>query len=491
MREQKLKRRQLKEKLKQYEEIYKIKKYDYKIFTDIIRENINSSYILIPNYIYIKKNDINKLIDKIYKNNTIVLLRNEGYGYDPRRDTWYESNLDKNYKFIHQCIGENRYNNILNGNFFNIKYNDDLSNINNTLYYIFSKFKSLNLNSKCNKIIDNIFHLFNIYQTDISSNQWMINLIYIYSLYYSFLHLSNFINNNYNCKKIIVVNLPILLAGILIKHQLNIPIFYDSLEFWPHANSHNSLIEEETFMWNKYQKILLSYTDDKDYLNTVSEKLANYMSELYEKKFNFIPNCVPKSISSIYNKHNKKSDECIFLIQGVLCSNRGIENLINIWDKTNENAHLHIRGPGFEWYINSLKDLCGNLLNKRIFFLDLLESFKLLDGVNNCDVGIIPYGCNDDNINHRYCSPNKMGEYLSMGKPILANFTENVLYILSKGNCGIVTDFNNKENLIDSINKLTLNQKFRYNLSKSANKFYNTYFNWEYHSKNFYSFLYN
>ncbi len=472
-----------------YEDIYKSKKYDYKIFTDIIRENINSNYILKPNYIYKKEIDINKLIDKIYKNNIIVLLRNEGYGYDPRRDTWYESNLDKNYKFIHQCIGENRYNNISNGNCFNIKYNDDLSNINNKLYFIFSKFKSLNLNSKCNKIIDNIFHLFNIYQNDISSNKDLINLIYIYTLYYSFLHLSNFINNNYNCKKIIVINLPILLAGILIKYQLNIPIFYDSLEFWPH--SHNSLIEKETFMWNEYQKILLSYIDEKDYLNTVSEKLANYMTGLYEKKFNFIPNCVPKSISSKYCNIINKSNKCIFLIQGVLCSNRGIEDLINIWDKTNENAQLHIRGSGFEWYINSLKDLSGNLLNKRIFFLDILKSSNLLDGINNCDVGIISYGCNDNNINHRYCSPNKMGEFLSMSKPILANFTENILYILSKGKCGTVTDFNNKEALIDSINKLTLNKRFRYNLSKSANKFYDKYFNWEYHSKNFYSFLYN
>jgi glycosyltransferase involved in cell wall biosynthesis len=472
-----------------YEEIYKSRKYNYKIFTDIIRENINSNCILIPNYIYKKENNIYQLIDKIYKDNIIVLLRNEGYGSDPRRDIWYESNLNKNYIFIHQCIGENRYKNISDRLFFNIKYDYLLNIKNNKLDYVFLKFKSLNLNSKCNEIIDNIFNLFNKYKKYISSNKGFEYLICVYTLYFSFLHLSNFINNNYNSKKIIVINLPILLAGILIKYQFSIPIFYDSLEYWAH--SQNSFLENETLIWNEYEKKLLEYTDNNDYLNTVSEKMADYMTNILQKKFNFIPNCVPKSISSKYNiKFNAESNNCIFLLQGGLSPLRGIEDIINIWNKTNKNAYLHLRGPIDNQYLESLKNLCGNLLNKRIFFLDLLESFSLLDGIKNCDVGIIPYGFSESNINHRYCSPNKMGEYLSLCKPILANFTENVSYIISKGKCGMVVDFKNENILIDSINKLSMDKKLRYNISKNANKFYNKYFNWDYHSKNFYSFLY-
>lgn len=473
-----------------YNEIYKSKKYDYKIFTDIIRENINSGYILLPNYIYKKENNIYQLIDKIYENNNlIVLLRNEGYGYDPRRDTWYESNLNNNYKFFHQCIGENRYKNETYKNIYNIKC-DLLSNIkNNKINYIFSKFKSLNLNEKCNKIINEIFNFFEKEKNYISENKDFEYLICIYTLHFSFLHLSNFINNNYNCRKIIVINLPILLAGILIKYQFNIPIFYDTLEYWAH--SQNRFLENETLIWNEYEKKLLEYTDNNDYLNTVSEKMADYMTNILKKKFNFIPNCVPKSISSKYNlKINKRSNNCIFLLQGGLSPHRGIEDIISIWGKTNENAYLHLRGPINNNYLEFLKNLCGNLLNDRIFFLDILESSNLLDGIYNCDVGIITYGCSEYNINHRYCSPNKMGEYLSLSKPILANLTENVSYIISKGKCGMVVDFKNENILIDSINKLTEDKKLRYNLTKNANRFYINYFNWDYHSKNFYSFLY-
>ena len=475
-----------------YEEIYKSKKYNYKIFTDIIRENINSSYILIPNYGYNKENNIYQLIDMLYEKNTIVLLRNEGYGYDPRRDTWYESYLHKNYKFIHQCVGKNRYNNKSYSDKIIFNINNDYNFVDdkkNEIKKIFSKFKSLNLNEKCNKIINEIF-IFVQNENNISSNKDFEYLICVYTLYFSFLHLSNFINNNYNCKKIIVVNVPLLLAGILIKHQFNIPIFFDSLEYWAH--SHNSFLEKETLFWNEYQKKLLEYTDNNDYLNTVSEKMANYMTKIFQKKFNFIPNCVPKSISSKYNfRFNLQSNNCIFLLQGGLYQNRGIEDIISIWNKTNENAYLHLRGPIENEYLESLKKLCGKLLNVRIFFLDILESFNLLDGINNCDIGIIPYGCGETNINHRYCSPNKLGEYLSLSKPILANFTENISYIISKGKCGIVVDFNNKNLLINSINKLTIDIRLRKNLTKKANTFYKKYFNWDYHSKNFYSFLYN
>jgi glycosyltransferase involved in cell wall biosynthesis len=475
---------------KAYNEIYKSKKYNYKIFTDIIIENINNNFVLKPNYVYKNKNSMNNLIDKIYKQNSIVLLRNEGYGYDPRRDSWYESNLDKNYKFIHQCIGENRYKNETYNNVFNINYNYSSIKNDSLINYVFLKFKKLNLNSKCNKIIDSIKILLKSHEDYMSKNNEFENLISFYTLFFSYLHIKNFINNRYNCKKIIIINLPLLIAGILIKHQFNIPIFYDQLEYWAH--SQNRFIEEETLIWNEYEKKLLEYIDKNDYLNTVSEKMANYMSELLQIKFNFIPNCVPKSISSKYNiKLNIDSNNCIFLLQGGLSPNRGIEDLISIWDKTNKNAYLHLRGPIKINYLEYLKELCGSLLNQRIFFLDILESFNLLDGINNCDVGIIPYGYSDLNINHRYCSPNKMGEYLSLSKPILANFTENISYIISKGKCGIVVDFKNQNLLINSINKLTLKKKFRYKISKNANKFYNNYFNWDYHSKNFYSFLYN
>ncbi len=54
----------------------------------------------------------------------------------------------------------------------------------------------------------------------------------------------------------------------------------------------------------------------------------------------------------------------------------------------------------------------------------------------------------------------------------------------------MIVDFKNENILIDSINKLTEDKKLRYNLTKNANWFYINYFNWDYHSKNFYSFLY-
>jgi glycosyltransferase involved in cell wall biosynthesis len=215
------------------------------------------------------------------------------------------------------------------------------------------------------------------------------------------------------------------------------------------------------------------------------------MSTTYNQPFNYIPNCVPLSISKNIIKTNTSTDnKCRFLFQGCLSKERNIDFLINLWDKVNENAVLIIRGPYWS-YVDELKELLKNknVLDNRILFLKEIPSDKLLEGIiNDCDVGVLPYG--PLNMNYKYCSPNKMGEFISMGKPILANKTEYVSQVITEADCGIVVDFTNENLLIDSINKLTTDIQFRKRYSENAFKYHETEFNWENKSQNFYNNIY-
>ena len=76
-----------------------------------------------------------------------------------------------------------------------------------------------------------------------------------------------------------------------------------------------------------------------------------------------------------------------------------------------------------------------------------------------------------------------------MEKPILANFTEYVKYIIEDAKCGIVIDFNETENLIKTVDKLTENKMLRNKLSMNAGIYHRNIFNWENHSKKFYKKL--
>ena len=501
-----------------YNDIIKSGLYSYKKFIEIFDKEVENPYMYKPNYEdtenlslygktqYMKKSLIINNLNEIFfflKNN-ILLLRSEPFGYDPRRDYWYEKGLNSKYSLYYSCVfaegtSERVKNNpkIFNKKFENI-WNYSLNDI-KILFY--NEINNKNCINKFNKLYNLFKYLLEDYDfpnsqftTQYETESWTIKY-FIVNTYY---HLSTFFQNNtdYNFKIIIAINLPQLFAGIIIKSIFNdIYLVYECLEYYPNSQTY----ADENEHYCNYLKLLeqkLIETDYIDYYNIVSPQLALLMNKIYNKNFNYIPNVLPLSISDKVginlNKVYNNTSPIIFLFQGGISTCRNLDLLIKIWNKTNIKAHLVIRGPYWN-YVDELKIKSGDLLNKRIFFFESINptnQFKLLEGIkNDCDIGLIPYG--PKNINYQYCSPNKMGEYMSMGKPILANNTEYVSQIITEANCGIVVDFNNENLLIDSINKLTLDIQLRKIYSQNAFKYHKNEFNWENKSQNFYHNIYN
>ncbi len=80
-----------------------------------------------------------------------------------------------------------------------------------------------------------------------------------------------------------------------------------------------------------------------------------------------------------------------------------------------------------------------------------------------------------------------MGEFISMGKPILANMTDYVNKIITDNNCGICIDFDNEDIFIETVNKLTYDIELRNNLSNNSKKCFENVFNWDKQSIDFYN----
>jgi len=473
---------------KAYNDIIRSGHYSYKKFIEIFDKEVENPYMYKPNYNsnknlewyqqtkYMNKNIIVKNIDEINNiiSKKILMLRAESFGLDPRRDTWYESNFPQNIKLYQQCILCNRtrlVNNTIHNNVINII---DGKN------YSFEDIKNFSDNENYLKIIEIVLKFITI-KLNITCDYFEWYKTFILSTTYK--HIKNY-KNGY--KVIIAINFPTLIAAILLKSIYNIKIIYECLEWFPYHN--NIFTEEENTYWMNFETELVKYAD---YCNIVSPGLANIMSTTYNQQFNYIPNCVPLSISKNIIKTDTSTDnKCRFLFQGCLSQERNLEFLINLWDKVNENAILIIRGP-YGSYVDELKQLVTNknLSNNTILFPEEIPSNKLLQGiVDDCDVGLLPYA--PININYKYCSPNKMGEFIAMGKPILANKTEYVSQVVTEADCGIVVDFTNENLLIDSINKLTTDMQLRKKYSENAFNYHKTEFNWKNKSQDFYNKIY-
>lgn len=286
---------------------------------------------------------------------------------------------------------------------------------------------------------------------------------------------------------IIATDLDTLLPALVLKGIFKIPAFYDAHEYW--AESDVNSFEFERAYWVALERRLVAHTD---YRQIVSPGLAKLLSEQYHYSFDCLPNCEPVTPSLVSTVESPKfqnaKGKCSFLFQGGFSKGRGFEPLIEAWSRTNENALLLLRGKDNP-YKSELIKLANEtgLLGTRIFFPDAVDEIDMIRAASEFDVGIAPYP--PTNILYEHCSPNKISQYMAAGLPILANDTNFVREILTKGQCGIVINFLRVNDLVSAVDRLTLDKQLRDQLATSGREFYLTTFNWQKLSGSFYKQL--
>jgi glycosyltransferase involved in cell wall biosynthesis len=114
-------------------------------------------------------------------------------------------------------------------------------------------------------------------------------------------------------------------------------------------------------------------------------------------------------------------DKRILLYQGSLSLNRNLEGLITAMAQVaSDDIVLVMMGPGTDVSCK-LKRIASSdgTLGRRVFFRDAVPQTELLHYTGGAEVGIIPYQSID--LNSRYCTPNKLFDFIVAGLPILAN----------------------------------------------------------------------
>jgi glycosyltransferase involved in cell wall biosynthesis len=106
----------------------------------------------------------------------------------------------------------------------------------------------------------------------------------------------------------------------------------------------------------------------------------------------------------------------IFLYQGGLGKGRGIEILLSAFVK-NSNLTQAIIFMGYGPLEKEITLLAEE--HENVFFHHAVSQSDLLSFTSSADVGVLFYENNC--LNHYYCSPNKMFEYLMAGIPVITS----------------------------------------------------------------------
>ncbi|MBS0189851.1 MAG: methyltransferase domain-containing protein [Phycisphaerales bacterium] len=218
-------------------------------------------------------------------------------------------------------------------------------------------------------------------------------------------------------------DLPALRAGASLAKHWGVPLVYDAHELYP---------EQVTFTLR--QKWICKRRESAeigraDAVFTVNRSIAAEMARRYgiaepgvllnagDPPGSSVSRVGPDPIRSRLGLPPEKK---IVLLQGGLSPHRNIEMVAASAEFVrSENAVIVILGSGsIEDQLRSIGEK-SRTLGSRLFLIPAVPQEDLIAYSAGADLGIIPYPAVD--LNTRFCTPNKLFEYIAAGVPIAAN----------------------------------------------------------------------
>jgi glycosyltransferase involved in cell wall biosynthesis len=225
--------------------------------------------------------------------------------------------------------------------------------------------------------------------------------------------------------------------GVLIKiFCKEVKVVYDCHEYETERGGGNKISK---WLMKFFEKNLIRYVDS---IITVSDSIAACYSKDYGiVKPHLVLNCpsyTEQERFDLFRKNlNIRTNQTIFLYQGGLGFGRGIELLLEAFFGVNndENVLVFMGCGPLESLIKEKAETFNN-----IFFHPAVSPDVLLNYTASADYGILFY--EDTCLNHRYCSPNKIFEYLMAGLPVLTSNLYEMKRLVKSEGVGIVAEAN-------------------------------------------------
>ena len=262
-------------------------------------------------------------------------------------------------------------------------------------------------------------------------------------------------------------SLNLLPLSVLLKFKTKSKLIYDIHELETETLAMTTV---RKFCSKVVEKILIRYVD---FTIVVSEPIEEWYIKEYKLRDTAViknmPSIEPDQVAldfSMRDKFNIPKDDMVFVYHGALLKGRGIEKLISIFSELEKkNKHIVIIGFG------DLEEICNAHAqnNTNIHFNNALEKNKLLEFIKMADVGLnfIDNSC----LNHEFCLPNKLWDYLSIPIPVMVNNLRGMQNVVNEYQCGwlVEEDENSLKTAIENLTTEDLATKKK-NAQNSSSK---------------------
>ncbi|KQY35281.1 hypothetical protein ASD21_10835 [Caulobacter sp. Root1455] len=249
-------------------------------------------------------------------------------------------------------------------------------------------------------------------------------------------------------------DLPQLFAGVTAARKLGVPLIYDAHEVYPEISTLTPA--EQEFLVIR-ERTLVKHCDA---LITVNPFCGEFMEKRYGcKPFNVITNATERTPALEANPRPRRFHERLGLPPTVriLCyqgwfskDGRGLAELVAAMADVRHDVHLVMIGYGDHDYFRDIAKRTGG--SARVHTLEAVPWTELLEWSASADVGIIPYQPID--FNHKFCSPNKLYEFIAARLPVLANDLVYLRQVVEGEGFGLVRNLTDPKGMAAAINEM-------------------------------------
>lgn len=249
-------------------------------------------------------------------------------------------------------------------------------------------------------------------------------------------------------------------------------------------DSHELYVEEIAWkplraVYFALERLLVKLTD---VIMTVNPFIAKELQRRYQIKtgVRVVLNCPevsPEALPRPAAAHHRELTTVLY--HGGLYPERGLENLVIACAHLKKGVRLILRGDGE--VEGRLKELASGLDN--IVFERSVPMDSVVEAASSADIGVIAYL--PTNLNHYYCSPNKLFEYMQAGLAVAASDFPFLREVIMGHAIGVVFNPEDPEDIADKINYASEPSNlsdFRRNVQKVRR-----IYTWEYERTKLYS----
>ena len=262
----------------------------------------------------------------------------------------------------------------------------------------------------------------------------------------------------------------------------NARLVYDSHELW--LESSRYLTATNFFNRIRLRKVEQKYAPEADAVIAVTPLRGKEMKKMYPslKNLVIVENAPEKLVKlpetgRLRSMIAAKPDTIIALYQGVICPERGLEELLEA-ARLVKNPKVKFVVIGMDTWNGTLQKMAEEMkLGEKIAFLPPVPSEELPEITVDADMGFILF--RNTCLNHYYSLPNKLYEYMMAGVPIISSDFPELSRVLKEVGSGLTVDPDSPEAIANAVDKLADNQILRQEMKEKGRTAALKKYNWE------------